>query len=464
MVVLEFKACVGRRVDSPNARLEKMGRSCSDPPMPRPHIVVIGGGAAGFFAAIAAAEFSPGACDVTLLEATAHLLAKVRISGGGRCNVTHACFEPKELVKRYPRGGRELLGAFHRFGPKDTIAWYESRGVTLKTESDGRMFPITDDSGTIVAALMNAASKAGVRIRTGCGIAACQPMGLSADQTIAISAGAKHPAPGAGFQITLVTGESMTAQRVILATGGMNTALIPMIEAWGHTVEAPVPSLFTFHIDDPRLAELSGLTVPDAATQVEAAQLRERGPLLITHWGMSGPAVLKLSAWGARELAACDYRFTLTVNFSPEFNRETARSALIRARNETPRRQVSGSSPFPVPGRLWARLVAAAGIGEITTWSQTSNEALALLAEQVTQAQFEVTRKSPNKEEFVTCGGVTLNEVDFRTMESRRCAGIHFAGEVLDIDGITGGYNFQAAWTTGYLAGRAAVTSLKASV
>lgn len=430
--------------------------------MSRPHVVVIGGGAAGFFAAIAAAEHAQGTCDVTLIEATAHLLAKVRISGGGRCNVTHACFEPKELVKRYPRGGRELLGAFHRFGPKDTVAWFEARGVTLKTESDGRMFPVTDDSGTIVAALLNAANRAGVRIRTSTAVAACIQETTSTEKAVGHVA-TDSMTRTSRFHLTLGSGEALVADRVILATGGLKSALIPLIEKWGHTVDTPVPSLFTFHVDDPRLVELSGLTIPDVTTHVEETTLREQGPLLITHWGLSGPAVLKLSAWGARLLAARDYRFSLRVNFSPDHNRETARSVLVRAREEMPRRQVSGHSPFAVPSRLWSRLVGASGIGETMTWSQTSNVALGLLAEQVTQARFEVTRKSPNKEEFVTCGGVKLNEVDFRTLESRRCPGIHFAGEVLDIDGITGGYNFQAAWTTGWLAGRAAVASLDGS-
>jgi len=415
---------------------------------PHPHILVAGGGAAGFFAAIAAAESLRGHGKVTLCEATAHPLAKVKISGGGRCNVTHACFDPRELAKRYPRGSRELLGAFHRFGPTETVDWFSKRAVELKTENDGRMFPITDDSATIVHALMRAASTAGVVVRTQCGLASCV---VRADSAATESAGRR-------FEVALTNGDSCEVDRLILATGGVKASGVPLAETLGHTLEPPVPSLFTFHIDDPRLRELSGLSVPDVVTRVPAAELREQGPLLITHWGLSGPAVLKVSAWGARALAACGYRFTLAINFAPPHTLDTARTTLFAARARTPRRQVSGAPAFPIPARLWERLVAAAGIGEAVTWTQASNDALAALAGQIVDAEFAVTRKSTNKEEFVTCGGVRLSEVDFRTMESRRCPGLFFAGEVLDVDGITGGFNFQAAWTTGWLAGRAAAS------
>lgn len=399
-------------------------------------VSVIGGGAAGFFGAIACAEASPD-CRVTLYEATAHPLAKVRVSGGGRCNVTHACFEPRELSRRYPRGGRELTGAFSRFQPRDTIAWFGARGVELKTEADGRMFPVTDDSRTIIDCLTEAARKAGVRLRPQCGVKAVERA-------------------GDGFRLTLTNGETADAARVLLATGGNKTnAGFEIARGFGHTIEPPVPSLFTFHIDDPRLKDLAGVSVEDAATAVAGTALKERGPLLVTHWGLSGPAVLKLSAWGARLLAEREYRFVLRVNWAPRFNAETARAELERARTAEPRKQLTTWSPLGVPLRLWERLVVAAGFAPTATWTGAGNAALRALAAQVTEAEFAVTGKSLFKDEFVTCGGVRLSEVDFKTMQSRLVPGLHFAGEMLDIDGITGGFNFQAAWTTGWLAGQA---------
>jgi predicted Rossmann fold flavoprotein len=400
-------------------------------------IVIGGGGAAGFFAAIAAAEANPAGCEVVLLEATAHLLAKVRVSGGGRCNVTHACFEPRELVKRYPRGNRELLGAFHRWQPSHTIAWFEERGVALKTESDGRMFPTTDDSLTIVQCLTTAAQKSGVQVRTQCGL---RDVERELD----------------GFSLSLSNGERLTCERLLLASGGNKaSAAFDAARKLGHSVEEQVPSLFTFHIEDPRLKDLSGLSVPQAVAQIRDARLREEGPLLITHWGLSGPAILKLSAWGARDLHARDYRFALTLSWVPDRSRDQVREELSRARVAHSRRQVSNWNPLNVPQRLWERLVASAGLAPTTVWTSASNQALSALAAELVEAEYAVTGKSMNKEEFVTCGGIKLSEVDFKTMQSRVCPGLFFAGEVLDIDGITGGFNFQAAWTTAKLAGEA---------
>ena len=400
------------------------------------HIIIAGGGAAGFFAAIACAEADPG-CTVTLYEATAHPLAKVRVSGGGRCNVTHACFEPRELVKRYPRGGRELLGAFHRWQPRDTVEWFAARGVPLKTEEDGRMFPVTDSSQTIVDCLQEAAAKAGVRLVRQTGLKA-------AAQT------------AAGFRVTLTTGETAVCDRLLLATGGtQSNAGFEIARQLGHAIEPPVPSLFTFHIDDPRLKELSGVSVEAAAAAVRGTALKERGPLLITHWGLSGPAVLKLSAWGARELHDCGYRFTLRVNWAPAFNPETLRAGLEEARAANPRKQLATWCPVGLPLRLWEKLLPAAGLKPESTWATVPGAAMRALAAQVGAGEFAVTGKSMFKEEFVTCGGVRLSEIDFKTMESRLVPGLHFAGEVIDVDGITGGFNFQAAWTGGWLAGRA---------
>ncbi len=405
--------------------------------MNRPRAVIAGGGAAGFFAAITCAEANPS-CEVILLEASPALLAKVKISGGGRCNVTHACFDPRELVKRYPRGSRELLGAFHRWQPRDTVEWFAARGVALKTESDGRMFPTTDDSQTIIDCLLGAARAAGVQIRTRCALTAITP-----DQT------------SGGYSLTLSTGETLACDQLLLATGGPKAA--PSLAAQlGHTVEPPVPSLFTFNLTDPRLEGLAGLAVADVIASIPDTSLREAGPLLVTHWGVSGPAILKLSAWGARELHARDYRFTLRVNWLGGKTSDETRAELTAARAAHPRRQAATSNAFAaIPQRLWERLAAAAGIPPATAWTAVSNEKIHALAAQLTASEFSVTGKSTNKDEFVTCGGVRLSEVDFKTMQSRLHPGIYFAGEALDIDGITGGFNFQAAWTTGRLAGLA---------
>ena len=405
-------------------------------------VVVVGGGAAGFFAAIACAEKLGAAGEVTLFEATAHPLAKVRISGGGRCNVTHACFEPRELVKAYPRGGRELLGAFHRWQPRDTVEWFAARGVETKTEADGRMFPVTDDSATIVDCLTRAAESAGVTVRTSLGVRKVERLGR---------AGA---APD--FWLTLTDASTQRCDRLLLATGGnKSSAGLAIAQALGHAIEPPVPSLFTFHIDDARLIGLSGVSVENVAASVPGTKLRVTGPLLITHWGLSGPAILKLSAWGARELAACNYEFKLAVNFTPGHTRESLLREFAAVRTAHSRKQLSTWNPLGLPQRFWERLLTTVGIAPATQWAGVAGAALGALAAQLTGAEFAVVGKSMNKEEFVTCGGVRLSEVDFKTMESKLCPGLFFAGEVLDIDGITGGFNFQSAWTTGWLAGQA---------
>ena len=403
-------------------------------------IVVAGGGAAGFFAAIACAEADPGA-EVTLHEATAHPLAKVRVSGGGRCNVTHACFDAAEMAKSFPRGSRELIGPFHRFGTADTVAWFKARGVSLKTEKDGRMFPVTDDSATIVDCLTGAAKAAGVQLFTG-----------SALRALRKAAGD----PRQRFEAVLSSGETVLADRVLIATGGgRGAAGLAIAAALGHAVEPPVPSLFTFHILDPRIRGLEGVSAPSASASVREMGLRECGPILVTHWGLSGPAILRLSAWGARALHGADYRFRLCVNWAEPATPKAARDALEAERSGHPRRKVVTANPFGIPARLWERLVGATGIAPGTTWAAISNDALRELVAQSTASEFTVNGKSMNKEEFVTCGGVSLAEVDMATMESRVCPGLYLAGEVLDIDGITGGYNFQSAWTTGWQAGRA---------
>ena len=401
----------------------------------RRHIAVIGGGAAGFFAAIAAAERLGKEGRVTLLEATTHPLAKVRISGGGRCNLTHSCFDPAELAKRYPRGGRELLGAFHRWQPRDTLEWFAKRGVAAKAEADGRMFPVTDDSATVVDCLTRSARQAGVDLRLRCPVRSIRR-------------------EGDGFSLELADGP-LRVDRVILATGGAAGGGGHALAAGlGHSIEPPVPSLFTFRIRDPRLEGLSGLSVTDAGTEVQGTRLRERGPVLVTHDGLSGPGILRLSAWGARELAQANHRFTLGVNWAPTLAPAAVEATLAGLREREARKSVATWNPLGIPARLWERLAAAAGASG--TWSNLPADRLKALAAQVSATRLQVDGKNTNKEEFVTCGGVRLREVDFRAMESRVAPGLFLAGEVLDIDGVTGGFNFQAAWTTGWLAGNAA--------
>ena len=400
-------------------------------------IVVIGGGAAGFFAAITAAEQQTGA-EILLLEKSAQFLAKVKISGGGRCNVTHACFNEREFATRYPRGERALIAPFKQFQAADTVAWFEARGVKLKTEADGRMFPVTDASQTIVDCLLTAARTAGVKLQPNCGV-----------ERITKS-------PAGGFELALSTGRTLACDRVLLATGGCRTAALGQLAvALGHTLEPPVPSLFTFHLGVPWLRGLSGVSLEAVELSVPGTKLRERGPLLVTHWGLSGPVVLRLSAWGARRLHECDYQFPLHVNWLPDWNETTLGAEFERRRQAQPARQIVNSPVAPLSARLWEQLVAAAGLVPETRWAALSGAHRHRLVQQLLRTEFRVTGKSLNKDEFVTCGGVRLNEVDFKTMGSKLCPGLFFAGEVLDVDGLTGGFNFQAAWTTGWLAGRA---------
>lgn len=400
-------------------------------------VVVVGGGAAGMFAAIRAAERAPG-LRVTVLEKSRDLLQKVAISGGGRCNVTHDCRDPRELARFYPRGGRELRGPLSRFAAQETIDWFAARGVALKTEPDGRMFPVTDDSATITGCLLDAARRAGVEILT--------------RRTVREA----REAAG-GFAVTVEDGEVYTGRALLLATGGMRGGGGRELAAsFGHTIVEPVPSLFTFHVDDPRLADLAGLAVPDAAVRVAGEKdLHQRGPLLVTHWGLSGPAVLKLSAWGARRLAALDYTFDLVVDWLPERAPDGVTALLASMRDEHPRRHAATTPLGALPKRLWERLVAAAGVPADRIWAELRREEARALAAELREGTYRVAGKSLNKDEFVTCGGVPLTEVDLRRMESRLVEGLFFAGEVLDVDGVTGGFNLQAAWTCGWIAGEA---------
>ncbi len=414
-------------------------------------IAVIGGGAAGFFAAVRAAAVSPTA-RVVIFEATGHVLTKVRISGGGRCNTTHACFEARELVKRYPRGSRELIGPFNRFGPRDTVAWFAEREVELKTEADGRMFPVTDDSGTIVDCLRRAASAAAVEVRMRTPVVAVTRGGAMSG----VKPDPRGDGEGDGFRVETASGVERFDRVILAAGGGKAGGGHDLAARLGHTIEPLVPSLFTFQIEDARLRGLEGLAVPEAEVGVPGTKLKERGPVLVTHWGLSGPGILRLSAWGARELAEHDYQFTVRVAWTGEGNEEKVRAAIAAGRESLARKQVTTANPVGLPGRLWERLVDAAGLPATTVWNALPKTGLNALVRQVAAGEFPVTGKSMNKEEFVTCGGVRLREVNFKTMESRMCPGLFFAGEVLDIDGITGGFNFQNAWTTGWIAGGSA--------
>lgn len=404
--------------------------------MSKLRIIVVGGGAAGFFAAIAAADANPDA-QVKLLEKGQSYLAKVKISGGGRCNVTHACFDPREFSQRYPRGGRELIGPFHRFQARDTIDWFESRGVKLKAEKDGRMFPVTDSSQTVIDCLMNACRRSGVTLFPNTEVKNVEPQ------------------PDGSFTVTLKSGDMLSCDRLLFATGGARgTESQNVFKRLGHHIKPPVPSLFTFHIEVPWLRELSGVSVPDAAVSVVGTKLKERGPILLTHWGLSGPAILKLSAWGARELNNRHYKFALLVDWLPATSEAKIKEEISQRLTTQSAKPVVKISLQPIPARLWEQIVASAGIKLSTRWSELSSARQHALIKELKRAEFPVTGKSMNKEEFVTCGGVQLNEINFKTMESRSVPGLFFAGEALDIDGITGGFNFQAAWTTGWIAGR----------
>lgn len=392
---------------------------------------------------------------VTLLEAGRQLLAKVRISGGGRCNATHACFDPAILVQNYPRGGKALRGAFTRFQPRDTVEWFASHSVTLKTEADGRMFPVTDDSATIVNCLIRAAEDAGVQIRTGDAVVSVKQLTSDIGEGPHSSASLTDRGDTAPrFEIELKSGEQLKCDRLLLATGS-NPSGFKWAKDLGHTIEPPVPSLFTFNIYDSRIQDLAGVSVANAKVKLPGAKLEQSGPLLITHWGVSGPAVLKLSAWGARFLHDRHYRAPVLINWLPQYNPEVLRQQLLGVKSQLSHRLVVSSCPFPIPRRLWERLTSAIGIDEPKRWADISNKTLDKLLQELVQGEYQITGKGAFKEEFVTCGGVNLKEVDFKTMESRRCRGLYFAGEILDIDGVTGGFNFQSAWTTAWLAGNA---------
>lgn len=398
-------------------------------------VAVIGGGAAGFFAALSAAEAFPEA-QVTLFEKSRTVLGKVRISGGGRCNVTNAAPSVARLVEGYPRGAKFLRPLFSQFHNQDTIRWFESRGVPLKTEPDGRVFPVSDTSADVVDCLLREARRLGVTVRTSAGISSIR----------------------SGFNVlrlALISGETIEADRVIVTTGGHpNVSGFEWLAEMGHAIVPPVPSLFTFNAPTSPLLALAGVAAPQATVRLAGTKQTQTGPVLLTHWGFSGPAVLRLSAWAARELAERNYQFDVAFNWDASQNEALVRDAFARFRGEHARKQVSSLPVFGLPQRFWRALVAEAGLPETTRWAEAPAKAINRLSDLLTNGTFRVSGKTTFKEEFVTCGGIALSEVHPQTLESRYVPGLFFAGEVLDIDGITGGYNFQAAWTTGFVAGK----------
>jgi len=399
-------------------------------------VIIIGGGAAGFFAAIRCAELRPDA-KVTILERGKDVLGKVKISGGGRCNVTHACYVPRELVKYYPRGSKELLGPFNRFACGDTQGWFEDRGVPLKTEDDGRIFPVSNRSSSIMNCLLESSRKAGVEILTQKNVVAINPPSQ------------EHH----NWEITCQKGDSFSADKVMIASGS-NARIWKHLEELGHQIVSPAPSLFTFNIKDNRIKNLPGVSVPLAEIHLPALKFKTDGPLLITHWGLSGPAILKLSAWGARGLADRQYQFEIKVNWISE-PLDAAKKVLLESKQQLSKKKIHKSPEFGLPSRLWQSLLRAAGISPEANWADINKKQLQQLALQLTEASFQVNGKSTNKEEFVTAGGIQLREVDFKHFKSKVLPDLYLAGEVLNIDALTGGFNFQAAWTGGWIAGEA---------
>lgn len=402
-------------------------------------LVVIGGGAAGFFLAVNAARLNPQ-LRVTLLEKSGKLLSKVKVSGGGRCNVTHACFSIPDLVKKYPRGEQFLKKAFHLFNTNDTIEWFSERGVQLHTEADGRMFPVTNNSQTIINCLLQEADKHRVDVQINCDVHRIEMA-------------------GAGFRIHITGKKILETDFVAVACGGFpKLAMFQWLKETGHQIQEPVPSLFTFNIPKHPITALMGLSVPNAVVKIAGTKLKEQGPLLITHWGLSGPVVLRLSAWGARELHRADYQFNILVNWLGDCNEAELRLEWTGYRDQLAAQKIYSRNPFSLPGRLWQFLLEQAHIPEATRWAELKAKEQNQLIQLLTTFPFSVSGKTTFKEEFVTAGGIQLSEINPQTMESKKVPHLFFAGEVMDVDGITGGFNFQNAWTSGFIAAKAIAT------
>lgn len=420
-------------------------------------VLVIGGGAAGFYGAIHIAEFNND-LKVAILEQGKQVLGKVKVSGGGRCNVTHAEFNPKVLAQHYPRGEKELLGPFFNYNPSHTVQFFEERGIALKTEEDGRMFPITNSSQTIIDCFLRATEELGIHLMKNTVVTAIKPLGKNKDLDL-------------GWEVQTRT-KTYQTKNILLATGS-SPKMWNLLSLLGHSIVKPVPSLFTFNIKDPRIEGIPGvstfsrvhlisknvsgkeITVALKSSSNKSDLLVTEGPLLITHWGMSGPAILKLSAWGARILSDYKYRFQIRVNWLPEYHQDGLFSLLMKVKDVEAKKTVFRTNAFEIPRRLWANLVKASGISQDQKWADVSKNQLQKLAGELTGSEFTVDGKSTFKEEFVTAGGVDLKEINFKTYESKLHPGLYMAGEVINVDAITGGFNFQNAWTGAYMAAQA---------
>jgi len=433
--------------------------------MHKKRLIVIGGGAAGFFCAVNAARLNP-ALEVIILESSNKLLSKVKVSGGGRCNVTHACYSIADMIKKYPRGASFLKKAFHHFFTNDTISWFAERGVALKTEPDGRMFPVTDSSQSIIDCLLKEANKYHVEIRMNKGVKELAVgSGQMAEGSGQWAMGSEQKAVGSGqggserqFQLQLADGTLLQSDYVCIASGGFpKTVQYDWLKNTGHTIEVPVPSLFTFNLSaeaGDQITSLMGVSVENVQVKIAGSKLSEQGPLLITHWGFSGPAILKLSAWGARELAIGNWQFAIIVNWIPEFNENSLRESLHQLRFKLATQKMVNRNPFGLPNRLWEFLLKRSGIPEAMRWADLPAKEQNKLIKNLCAGEYAVKGKTTFKEEFVTSGGIQLNEIDHNTMQSKIHPGLFFAGEIINVDGITGGFNFQNAWTTGWIAAK----------
>ena len=403
--------------------------------MPTKKLILIGGGAAGFFCAVNAARMNPQ-LEVIILEKTSKLLSKVRVSGGGRCNTTHACFDIAAMSKKYPRGGNFVKKTFYQFCTTDTIKWFEERGVKLKAEEDGRMFPVTDSSQTIIDCLMREANKYGVAIRLNTEVK-------------------KINAQYSMLNVQCSNGESIDADFICIASGGYpKSSMFGWLRELGHTIEEPVPSLFTFNMPGHPITKLMGVSVENARVKIIGTKLEQEGPLLITHWGLSGPAILKSSAWGARQLAICNWQFSILINWLPEYNEQSLQSVFQSLRFENAAQKIINRNPFGLPQRLWEFLLEHSEVNKEIRWADLPAKEQNKLIKNLCACEFAIKGKTTFKEEFVTAGGINLSEVDANTMMSKKLNNLFFAGEILNVDGITGGFNFQHAWTSGFIAAK----------
>lgn len=413
--------------------------------MEKKKIVVIGGGAAGFFSAIQIAELHPH-WDISILEKSSKILSKVKVSGGGRCNVTHACPDVDTLLTKYPRGSRFLKKAFYQFATKNTIAWFAKNGVTLHTEKDGRMFPTTNNAETIIECLLEKVKQYKIQVLLNHEVVDIVKEKQVEDEST-------NSNNRAAFIITLSNNRKINAEAICLATGGMlKSNTFDWLKRFGHSIVEPVPSLFTFNTSDKSITNLMGVAVDKASIQWVGNKYMEQGPLLITHWGISGPAAIKLSAWCAREMAAVNYEGQIAINWIPTYTEQSLRMEWINLRLEFGKREMGGKNPFNLPNRLWQYFLEQAAIANNTKWADLKSTQQQVLIQQLVRTTLPIKGKTTFKEEFVTCGGVDLSDIDASTMESKLIPGLHFAGEMMDVDGITGGFNFQHAWTSGWIA------------